>query len=183
MHDVVARKAVTGCLHLLNETLICSHSEKQDSVETATFGAEFSAARTRMEQIIDLRNTLRCPRVNPGEVSHVFGDDKAMMDCEKHPGARINKRHTILSFHCIGSLAARGFVATNHTILGGNAVDIVSKHWTHESAWPLIERESTSLQCLQFVLREYTPLGGGGECLHIKEGGKVGGGVSRLVAK
>ena len=27
------------------------------------------------------------------------------------------------------------------------------------------------------------PWGVGGECLHIKKGGKVGGGVSRLVAK
>ena len=66
MHDVVAGKAVTGCLHLLNKTPICSHSKKQGSVETATFRAKFSAAGTCMEQIIDLRNTLRHPGVNPG---------------------------------------------------------------------------------------------------------------------
>ena len=39
MHDVVTGKAVTGCLHLLNKTPIHSHSQKQGSVETATFGA------------------------------------------------------------------------------------------------------------------------------------------------
>ena len=42
---------------------------------------------------------------------------------------------------------------------------------------------SSVCKCLQFVCREYTPLGVGGECLYIKKGGKVGGGVSRLVAK
>ena len=92
-----------------------------------------------MAQVIDLRCALRCLGVNPGKVSCVFGDDKAMVDCAKHPDARINKRHTILSFHCVGSLAARGFLAMNHTASGSNAADAASKHWAHESAWPLIK--------------------------------------------
>jgi len=139
MHDVVTGKAVAGCLHLLNKTPIHSCSKKQGSVETATFGAKFSAAGTSMEQVIDLRCALRCPGVNLGKVSHIFGDDKAMIDCAKHPDAGINKRHTILSFHCVGSLAARGFLAMNHIASGSNAANVVSKHWAHESAWPLIE--------------------------------------------
>ena len=59
MHNAVDGKAVTGCLHLLNKTPIQSRGKKQGSAETATFGAEFSAARTCMEQIVDLRCTLR----------------------------------------------------------------------------------------------------------------------------
>ena len=58
MHDVVTGKAAAGYLHLLNETPIHSHGKKQGSVETATFGAKFSAAGTCMEQVIDLRCTL-----------------------------------------------------------------------------------------------------------------------------
>ena len=139
MHDVVTERAATGCLHLLNKTPIHSHSKKQGSVETATFGAEFSAAGTCMEQVIDLRCTLRHLGVNPGKVSHTFGDNKAMVDCAKHPDAGINKRHTILSFHCVRSLAARGFLAMNHTVSGSNAVDTASEHWAHESAWSLIK--------------------------------------------
>ena len=72
MHDVVTGKTVAGYLHLLNKTPIHSHSKKQGSVETATFGAEFSAARTCMEQVVDLRCTLRCLGVNPGEVSCIL---------------------------------------------------------------------------------------------------------------
>ena len=129
--------AVTGCLHLLNKTPVHSHSKKQGSVETAAFGAKFAAARTCMEQTVDLRSTLRCSGVNPGKVSHVFGDNKAMIACAKHPDARINKCHTILSFHHVRGLAARGFLATNHIISGSNTADVVSEHWTHKSAWPL----------------------------------------------
>ena len=74
-----------------------------------------------------------------GKVSHVFGDDKAMVDSAKHPDAGINKRHTILSFHYVRGLTARGFLAINHIISGSNVADIVSKHWSHKSAWPLIK--------------------------------------------
>ena len=34
-------------------------SKKQATIETATYGSEFVAAHTCVEQIIDLRNTLR----------------------------------------------------------------------------------------------------------------------------
>ncbi|KAL7570518.1 hypothetical protein ACA910_004294 [Epithemia clementina (nom. ined.)] len=58
-HDVVTGKAVTAILHLLNQTPIDWYSKKQGTVETATFGSEFSAAKTATDQFVDLRNTLR----------------------------------------------------------------------------------------------------------------------------
>ena len=57
MHDALTRKAVTGCVHLANETPIMWFSKKQATAETATHGAEFRAGRTCIEQMIDLRNT------------------------------------------------------------------------------------------------------------------------------
>jgi len=46
MNDMTTRKSVTGILHLLNKTPIDWYSKKQPTVETATFGSEFVAART-----------------------------------------------------------------------------------------------------------------------------------------
>jgi hypothetical protein len=48
---------VTGILHIANQTPIDWFSKKQVTVETATYGSEFVAARTCTEQIMDLRNT------------------------------------------------------------------------------------------------------------------------------
>ncbi len=59
MHDVVSGRSVTGILHLVNKTPLDWYSKKQATVETATYGSEFVAARTCVEQIIDLRTTLR----------------------------------------------------------------------------------------------------------------------------
>jgi len=51
-------KSVTGILHLINKTPLEWYSKKQPTVENATYGTEFVAARTCVEQIIDLRTTL-----------------------------------------------------------------------------------------------------------------------------
>jgi hypothetical protein len=58
MHDIATGRSVTGILHLMNKTSIEWYSKKQATVETATYGSEFVAARVCTEQIIDLRNTL-----------------------------------------------------------------------------------------------------------------------------
>jgi hypothetical protein len=58
-HDLVTGRSVTATLHLVNKTLSDWYSKKQATVETATYGSEFVAAQTCVEQIIDLRNTIR----------------------------------------------------------------------------------------------------------------------------
>ena len=52
-------KSLTGCLHLVDKTPIDWYSKKQATVETATYGSEFVAAKTATEQIMDIRQTLR----------------------------------------------------------------------------------------------------------------------------
>jgi hypothetical protein len=58
-HDMVTGRSVTAILHFLNQTPMDWYSKKQATVETATFGSEFIAARTTIDQIVDLRMTLR----------------------------------------------------------------------------------------------------------------------------
>ena len=53
-HDIITGHSVSGILHMLNKTPIEYFSKKQSTVETATYGSEFVAARIAMEQIMDL---------------------------------------------------------------------------------------------------------------------------------
>jgi hypothetical protein len=57
-HNVLTGRSVTGVLHFLNGTPIDWYSKKQATVESATYGSEFVAARTCVEQIIHFRHTL-----------------------------------------------------------------------------------------------------------------------------
>ena len=58
-HDLATGKAVTAVLHFLSQTPIDAYTKRQSTVETATYGSEFVAARTAVDQIIDIHTTLR----------------------------------------------------------------------------------------------------------------------------
>ena len=58
-HNILNSCSITGILHFLNGTLIDYYSKKQATVEIATYGSEFVAARTATEQIIGMRLTLK----------------------------------------------------------------------------------------------------------------------------
>lgn len=138
MHDVLSGKSVTGCIHLANKTPIMWHSKKQATSETATYGAEFSAGRTCIEQVIDLRNTFRYLGVPINETSYVFGDNESMIQSASFPYAKLHKRHNILSFHFVRGMIARGFIALYHIRSENNLADILTKHWSHNSVYNLL---------------------------------------------
>ena len=58
-HCLATGKSLTGCLHFVNKTPVDWYSKKQATIETATYGLEFVAAKTGTEQIMDIRQTLR----------------------------------------------------------------------------------------------------------------------------
>ena len=137
-HCMLTGRSVTAALHFVNQTPIDWFTKKQATVETATHGSEFVAARTCVEQIIDLRNTLRCLGVPLASKSHMFGDNESVVGSSTKVHAKLHKRHTALSFHCVREAIASGFV-TFHFIKGTmNPADILSKHWGHSDVWKLL---------------------------------------------
>ena len=78
-HDLATGRAVTGVLHFLNQTPIDWHSKKQETVETATHGSEFAAARAAIQQIAGIRQALQCLGVPLQESSYLFGDNESVV--------------------------------------------------------------------------------------------------------
>jgi hypothetical protein len=74
-HDILTGRSKPGILHLCNQTLIDWYSKLQATVETASFGSEFTAARIAADQIIDLRTTLRYLGVPVNAKSSIIGDN------------------------------------------------------------------------------------------------------------
>ena len=58
-HDLIIGRPFTGVLHLINKTPLDWYTKIQATVETATYCSEFVAARIAVDQIIDIRSTLR----------------------------------------------------------------------------------------------------------------------------
>ena len=143
MHDLVMGRSVTGILHLINKMPLDWYSKKQATVETATYGSEFVAACTCVEQIIDLRNTLRYLGVPVRDKSYMFGDNESVVNSSMQVRAKLHKRHTMLSFHRVREAIASGMLVFYHVPGEINPADILSKHWGYSQIW-------SQLKCLLF---------------------------------
>ena len=107
----------------------------QSTVETATFGSEYVAARTCTEQQIDLRNTFRYLGVPVHGASMMFGDNESVVNTASVPHSKLGKRHNILSYHRTREAIAAG-ITRFHWLKGDtNPADILSKHWDYASIW------------------------------------------------
>ena len=120
-------------MHFINQTPVEWFSKKQATCETATYGSEFVAARTCVEQIIDLRITLRylgVPIIGP---SYMFGDNESVVNSSMLFCAKLHKRHTALSFRRVQESIAANICRFYHIKGTANLADVFSKHWSYAS--------------------------------------------------
>ena len=138
-HDLLTGRSVTGALHFFNQTPIDWYSKKQVTSETATYGSEYVAARTCVEQIIDLRTTLRYLGVPVHGSSYLFGDNESVVNSSMQLDAKLHKRHIALSFHRVRESITTGIVRFYHIRSPDNPADVLSKHWAYHSVWKILQ--------------------------------------------
>ena len=128
-HCLATGKSLTGCLHFVNKTAVDWYSKKQATVETATYGSEFVAAKTATEQIMDIRQTLRYLGAPIGAKSFLFGDNRSVVTSATLPHSTLTKRHNILAFHRVSEAIAAKLMAFYWIQSAYNLSDMLSKHW------------------------------------------------------
>ena len=139
LHDMVTGRSAMGILHMMNQTPIDSTSKRQDTVETATYGSEFVAARVATEQIMDLRNTLRYLGVPVEERTYMFGDNNSVVTSSTLPHSVLKKRHQLLAYHRVREAIASRILRFHHIPGTENPADVLTKNLGHSVAWPLIK--------------------------------------------
>ena len=78
-HCLATGKSLTGCLHFVSKPSVDWYSKNQATVETATYGSEFVAAKTATEQIMDIRQTLTYLGAAIDAKSFLFGDNGSVV--------------------------------------------------------------------------------------------------------
>jgi hypothetical protein len=112
----------------VNKTPIDWYSKKQATVETATYGSEYVAACTCVDQVMDLRLTLRYYFGVPiRSRSYMLGDNKTVVESSIRPHAKLHKRHMALSFHRVREAIAAKIIGFYHVDGVRNPTDILSK--------------------------------------------------------
>lgn len=128
LFDYVKGRSVTGVIHLLNKTPIDWFCKRQITVETSTYGSDFTAVKVAIEQIMEIRYSLRMLGVPLNGPSILFGDNKSVVDSVMIPSYRLNKRHNVLVFHRAREAVACGIVRMYHIDGKENPADILTKH-------------------------------------------------------
>jgi len=139
MHCLATGRSVTGALHFANQTPIDASSKRQAQVETATYGSEFVAARTGVEQIMDLRYCLRMLGVPLDGPAWMFGDNKSVVTSSTIPHSQLSKRWNALSYHRVREAIAMGVVRFHFIQSTQNSSDILTKPLDHATAWPHVD--------------------------------------------
>src|SRR6476469_567191 len=138
-HDWTTGRAAMGMLHFLNKTPIEWFSKRQNTVETATYGSEFVAAKTATEQIMDFRYTLRMLGVPLHGPAIMYGDNESVVKSSTIPHSVLTKRHNSLSYHRVPEGIASGVLHFAHIPGKQNPANVLTKYLLHSVFRPLIE--------------------------------------------
>jgi len=134
LHDYITGRSCTGIIHLFNKIVTEWFSKLQNNNETATYGSEFTALRTAVDQIHDLRYTARSLGVPIIGATYLFGDNLSTIISSTKSDGKINKRWNILSFHRVREAVAHGIIRPFHINGNDNPADVLSKH-TSSNIW------------------------------------------------
>ena len=155
-HSLATGKSLTGCLHFVNKTPVDWYSKKLATVETATYGSEFVAAKTATEQIMDISQTLRYLGAPITTKSFLFGDNRSIVTSATLPHSTFTKRHNILAFHRVREAIAAKLMAFYWIQSAYNLSDMLSKHWDHPTVYPMILKILITIGNITLIPREAT---------------------------
>jgi hypothetical protein len=139
MGDLITGRSTTGILHLVNQTPASWFCKLQNSVESATYGSEFVAARLATDQMMDLRYTLRMLGAPIDGKSYMFGDNQSILMSSTIPHSSLNKRHNALSYHRVQEAVASDVLWFFYVKSTKNPADVLTKFCGHSMFWPLIK--------------------------------------------
>jgi hypothetical protein len=136
----VTRKSQTGILIFCNKAPILWYSKRQNTVETSTFGSEFIAMRTAVEQIEGLRYKLRMFGIPVEGATNVFCDNEAVFKNTSKPESTLKKKHVSISFHRAREAVAMGMIRVAKEGTFTNLSDLFTKPLPQPKREGLLDR-------------------------------------------
>ena len=155
-HCLATGKSLTECLHFVKTTPVNWYSKQQTTVETATYGSEFVAAKTATEQIMDIRQTMRCLGAPISSKSYLLGDNRSVITSTTLPHSMLSKCHNILASHIAREAIAAKIMAFYWILSAYNLSDMLSTHWDHPSVYPMILKLLITRANSTLILKETT---------------------------
>jgi hypothetical protein len=136
-HDKMTRRSITGLLILVGRTPVYFMSKRQGAIATSTYGAEFCAMRTAVEEVQAVRYMLRCLGVKVKHSTLICGDNKGVILNCTMSDSLLKKKHVAIAYHKTREAAAAGIVHPIKIMSKHNFADILTKAVTGKTFWAL----------------------------------------------
>ena len=126
-HDRQTRRSISGIIIFVGRTPVVWISKRQGSVQASTYGAEFNAMRTAIEEILSIRYSLRSFGVPVTSASRVFGDNMSVLLNIQQPDSQLRKKHLAISYHVARESCAARIVEPFYIPSSQNYADPLTK--------------------------------------------------------
>jgi len=125
--DTVTRRSRTGFIVYLNCAPIYWLSKKQTSVESSSFGSEFTAMKHCCEYLRGLRYKLRMMGIPCEGPSYIQGDNQSVLANTTIPDSTLKKKSQSIAYHFVREGAARDEWRTTYISTHENEADLLTK--------------------------------------------------------
>jgi hypothetical protein len=126
-HDKVTGRSITGIIGMVGSTPVLWESKRQTSVQTSTFGAEFTALKKAVEKVITIRYHLRSMGVKVISPTPIWVDNMSVILNATNPGSTLNKKHVALAYHFVREHVANDIIEIRKIDSSDNYADPFTK--------------------------------------------------------
>eukprot|EP00980_Cylindrotheca_fusiformis_P022020 scaffold8906_cov77-Cylindrotheca_fusiformis.AAC.1 len=138
--DVATRRSQTGILIFVNKAPIIFFSKRQNSVETSTFGSEFTAMKQATELVKALRYKLRMFGVPLDGPAAMYCDNEAVYKNVSNPASVLSKKMHSISYHYCKEAVAAEIIKVAKEDTETNLADLFTKVLPRNRREELLDR-------------------------------------------
>jgi hypothetical protein len=125
--NLLTRRSRTGILIYINRAPVIWYSKKQNTIETSSFGSEFTALCTAIEIVKGLRYKLRMMGVLFEGHAHIRVDNNSVVNNTSIPESVLRKNCNAISYHYVREAIAAGIAKVAYEPSQSNKADMLTK--------------------------------------------------------
>ncbi len=124
--DTKTRRSRTGFLVYLNSAPIYWMSKKQTSIESSSFGSEFTTRKQCTEYLRGLRYKLRMMGIPINGPAYILGDNQSVLCNTSIPDSTLKKKSQSIAYHFVREGVARDEWRTAYVNTNDNPSDLLT---------------------------------------------------------
>ena len=118
---------------MVGSTPVICKSTRQTSVQTSTFGAELTALKTTVEEVLELRYYMRAMGIEVKDATPIFVDNEGVVLNTTNPASSLNKKALALGYHFVREHQAASVISVRKIDTSDNYGDAMTKPVTSDT--------------------------------------------------